>query len=174
MTPKQQRFVSEYLVDLNATQAAKRAGYSPRTANEQGARLLANVSVRSAIAEAKASRAERTQIDADWVLRRLATEVNADLADLYDENGNLRHVREWPMVWRTGLITGVETVQERDGDDAEGNPKYVTVKKIKLSERLRHTELIGRHVDVAAFKDKMEINVVGIADRMKRAEGRVK
>ena len=46
MTTKQQRFVEEYLIDLNATQAAIRAGYSAKTANEQGARLLANVSVR--------------------------------------------------------------------------------------------------------------------------------
>lgn len=49
MTPKQKRFVEEYLIDLNATQAAIRAGYSPKTANEQGARLLANVSIQSAI-----------------------------------------------------------------------------------------------------------------------------
>lgn len=68
MTPKQQRFVEEYLIDLNATQAAIRAGYSARTANEQGARLLANVSIREAITEAQAKRSERTAITADYVL----------------------------------------------------------------------------------------------------------
>jgi phage terminase small subunit len=68
MTPKQEAFVREYLIDLNATQAAMRAGYSAKTANEQGARLLANVSVRSAIEQAKARRAEESSISAKYVL----------------------------------------------------------------------------------------------------------
>lgn len=75
ITPKQQRFVDEYLVDLNATAAAKRAGYSERTANEQGARLLANVSVAAAISAAQSARSQRTQVTADWVLTRLQAEA---------------------------------------------------------------------------------------------------
>ena len=69
MTPKQERFVQEYLIDLNATQAATRAGYSARTANEQGARLLANASIAAAVQEAKDKRAAETGIDAAWVLK---------------------------------------------------------------------------------------------------------
>ena len=69
LTPKQERFVEEYLVDLNATKAAARAGYSERTANEQGARLLVNVSVQKAIQEAKQSRATRIAVNAEDVLR---------------------------------------------------------------------------------------------------------
>lgn len=68
LTPKQKMFVAEYLTDLNATQAATRAGYSARTANEQGARLLANVSVQSAIQEAMDLRSRRTAITQDYVL----------------------------------------------------------------------------------------------------------
>lgn len=68
MTPKQAAFVREYLVDLNGTQAAIRAGYSPRTANEQAARLLANASVAAAVQEAMDKRAERTELTADYVL----------------------------------------------------------------------------------------------------------
>ena len=160
MTPKQQRFVEEYLIDLNATQAAIRAGYSARTANEQGARLLTYVSVRSALADAKARRSERTQIDADWVLRTLAAEKEADMADLYDDAGNIKPVKEWPMVFRTGLVVGVETVQERDGADADGTPQFVSVRKIKLQDRTKTVELIGRHVTVGAFKDRIEIEDV--------------
>ena len=69
LTAKRQAFVAEYLVDLNATQAAIRAGYSAKTANEQGARLLTNVSVAAAIAEAQAERAEKTQRTALHVLK---------------------------------------------------------------------------------------------------------
>ena len=72
MTKKQKRFVEEYLIDLNATQAAIRAGYSPKTANEQGARLLANVSISHAVAKAEAERSKRTGINADRVVKELA------------------------------------------------------------------------------------------------------
>lgn len=72
LTPKQRRFVDEYLIDLNATQAATRAKYSARTANEQGARLLANVSVQAAIQQRMKDREARTEITQDKVLRELA------------------------------------------------------------------------------------------------------
>lgn len=71
LTPKQQRFVEEYLVDLNATQAAIRAGYSERTARSQGSRLLTNADISRAIGAAKQQRAQRTELDADWVLSGL-------------------------------------------------------------------------------------------------------
>lgn len=72
LTPRQERFVAEYLVDLNATQAAIRAGYSPKTANEQAARLLANVSVQAAVHEAQAARQTRTEVTQDQVVTELA------------------------------------------------------------------------------------------------------
>ena len=148
MTPKQQRFVEEYLIDLNATQAAIRAGYSGKTANEQGARLLANVSVRSAIAEAKTKRSEETQVNAAWLLARLAQESVADLSDLYDELGRVKPVKDWPLIWRQGLVAGIEV--ETIGEGAG----HVT--KIKISDRIKRLELIGKHIDVQAFKEKIE------------------
>jgi phage terminase small subunit len=75
MTPRQERFIEEYLVDMNATRAASRAGYSARTANEQGARLLANGSVASAIQAAQQARGGRVQITHDDVLRGLQREA---------------------------------------------------------------------------------------------------
>lgn len=84
LTPKQAAFVAEYLIDLNATQAAIRAGYSARTANEQGARLLAHVSVRAAIVDAQAERARRVEIDQDAVLRRWVTIATADPRELIE------------------------------------------------------------------------------------------
>lgn len=156
LTAKQQRFVAEYLIDLNATQAAIRAGYSEKTAAEQASRLLTNVKVSEAIQAAMKARSERTQIDADWVLKRLARDATADLADLYTEHGTLKPVHEWPIAWRTGLVAGIETVQERDGEDAEGKPVYATVRKVKLLDRTKLVELIGKHVEVGAFKEKVE------------------
>lgn len=82
LTPKQARFVDEYLIDLNATQAATRAGYSGKTANEQGARLLANASVTAAITARQAERSERTEITQDRVLEELWAIATADPNEL--------------------------------------------------------------------------------------------
>ncbi len=78
LTPKQARFVEEYLLDLNATQAAIRAGYSKKTANEQGAQLLAKLSIRQAVAEAQAIRSERTEITQDEVIQGLKKEATLE------------------------------------------------------------------------------------------------
>ena len=71
LPPRQQRFVDEYLVDSNATQAAIRAGYSARTAKQQGSRLLTKADVEHAVAAGKAKLGERTRLTQDWVLERL-------------------------------------------------------------------------------------------------------
>ncbi len=87
MTPRKARFVEEYLIDLNATNAAKRAGYSEKTANTQGSRLLADVDIATAITEARAARTQRNEITADQVLKELglvafgATEQAPRVAD---------------------------------------------------------------------------------------------
>jgi phage terminase small subunit len=158
LSPKQARFADEYLIDLNGTRAAIRCGYSARTAGKIGSELLRNPRVAAAIAVAVAERAERTQIDADWVLRRLTQDVCADVADLYDSSsGDLRPVHEWPEAWRTGLVAGIDTAQERAGEDADGRPTYVTVRKLRLADRTRLIELLGKHVDVGAFRERVEL-----------------
>lgn len=79
LTRKQQRFVEEFLIDLNATQAAIRAGYSKATAAAQASRLLTNANVAETIAAAQAKQAERAEIDTAWVIARLVDEAqNAD------------------------------------------------------------------------------------------------
>jgi phage terminase small subunit len=151
LTPKQQRFVEEYLIDLNATQAAIRAGYSAKTAQEQASRLLSNAMVSQAVSEAQARRSERTGIDAAWLLTRLALESTADVADLYDEHGGLKSVHDWPLIWRQGLVAGLDVEEIREEGAVVG-----IIRKVKLSDRIKRLELIGRHVDIGAFKERVE------------------
>lgn len=151
LTAQQARFVEEYLIDLNATQAAIRAGYSAKTAKQQGNRLLTNADVAGAVFAAQAKRSARTEIDADWVLRRLADEATADLADILDGSGAIKPVADWPLIWRQGLVAGID-VQE---DMLEGVKVGQTV-KVKLSDRIKRIELIGKHVDVQAFRERTE------------------
>lgn len=170
LTPKQSRFVDEYLLDLNATQAAIRAGYSGRTANEQGAQLLAKPHVKAAIDAAIAKRSHETKIDAEWVLQRLALEADADLADLYFENGAIKPVSEWPKIWRQGLVAGVEHVEVKD---REGNATGDVIVKLRLSERLRRLELIGKHIRVNAFQETIQHKGLdALAERLERAHKR--
>lgn len=167
LTPKQQRFVDEYLVDLNGTQAAIRAGYSAKTANEQAARLLAKASVKAAIDGAKAMRSERTRIDADHVLARLVEIDQLDVIDILDNAGNLLPIREWPKAWRQ-TISGVD-IQEIMSGDTE-----TVIRKIKWPDKLRNLELIGKHVGVNAFREVVDVTVnVSLADRIARARERV-
>lgn len=172
LTPKQQRFVDEYLIDLNATQAAIRAGYSEKTAASQGERLLRNVEINAAINAARSERSQETKIDAAWVLKRLAAEAQADVADLYDDDGNLLPVKQWPLIWRQGLVAGidVEDLFEGRGEDRE---RIGRVLKIKLSDRVRRLELIGKHIGVNAFQDIVEHKGLdSLADRLARAAKR--
>ncbi len=79
LTDRQARFCEEYLIDLNATQAAIRAGYSEKTANEQGAQLLAKLSIQEKITELKAERAKRTEMTQDSVIQELAAVARAEI-----------------------------------------------------------------------------------------------
>ena len=78
LTDKQRAFVAEYLVDLNATQAAIRAGYSPKTANQQGPENLVKPGIQVAIAAAQQARIKRTHIDQDYVMFRLQREAELE------------------------------------------------------------------------------------------------
>ncbi|MBM3606484.1 MAG: terminase small subunit [Alphaproteobacteria bacterium] len=153
LTAKQARFVDEYLVDLNATQAAIRAGYSAQQARSIGHQNLLKPAIAEAIAAAQAARAQRTAIDADWVLRRLADEAVADLADILTENGAVKPVKDWPPIWRQGLVAGLDVAE----NTVEGVKVGQTV-KVKLSDRIKRIELIGKHVNVQAFREKVDIS----------------
>lgn len=151
LTPKQRRFVDEYLVDLNGTAAATRAGFSERSAKAKASQLLAMPHIAEAIASAQQDRASRTKIDADWVLSRLAEEANADLADLYDDEGALRPIQDWPDIWRKGLVAGIDVEEVK-----EEGVVVAIVRKVKLSDRIKRIELIGKHVSVQAFREQVE------------------
>ena len=156
---KQQLFVDEYLLDPNATQAAINAGYSEKNARHTASRLLTKANILKSIIEGKTSRSERTKIDADWLLSRLADEAEADMADLYHPvTGALKPMAEWPLIWRTGLVSGVEVQQEFEYIDGDKIPSGV-VTKVKLSDRIKRLELVGKHVDVKAFGERVELDV---------------
>lgn len=153
MTPKRERFVAEYLVDLNATQAAIRAGYSAKTANEQGARLLANASVASAVKTALEKRAERTEITQDRVLQEIARIAFSDLRRMFGENGGLKRPEDLDDDTAAALAS-IEVVTRSAGKNGEGETEVEHVHKVKAWDKARALEMLGRHL--AMFTDKTE------------------
>ncbi len=151
LNDKQEMFCREYLIDLNATQAAIRAGYSEKTSNEQGARLLANVSVQIRISELKAQRNDRIDVDADYVLKRLFEIDQMDVLDILLANGELKPIKDWPKTWRTTL-SGMD-VTEMSGGSAG------LLKKIKWPDKVKNLELLGKHISVQAFKEQVDQKV---------------
>ncbi|MEF2146661.1 MAG: terminase small subunit [Desulfovibrionaceae bacterium] len=147
LTPKQAAFVAEYLIDLNATQAAIRAGYSARTAGSQGERLLKKVEIQIALAEAQQKRAERTEISQDRVLLEYSKLAFHNPQDFYDDKGNLIEVHKLPRDV-AAAITSMEV-----SVDAEGKSK---LQKIKLADKKGALDSVARHLGM--FNDSLNLN----------------
>ncbi len=146
LTEKQQRFVDEYLIDLNATQAAIRTGYSVKTANEQGARLLANVSIQQKIAEKMAERSKRTGVNQDRVVLELAKIAFVNAADVIDPESAT--IKEGATNDDTAAIQSVK-VKKGKGEGVE--------REIRLNDKLKALELLGKHLGM--WNDKTDVNI---------------
>ncbi len=157
LTPKQAEFVEQYIIDLNGTQAAIRAGYSPRTANEQAARLLTKVSVRSALTEAMKARENRTHITQDRVLQELARIAFFDLRKLYREDGSMKGMHELDDD-AAAVLAGVDVVETMKASVEDGEiihtPEFT--KKAKVFDKGTALTLAMRHLGM--LKDKTELS----------------
>jgi len=160
LTPKQERFVAEYLIDLNATQAAIRAGYSAKTAPEQASRLLSNVKVSEAVQSAMQARAQRTEITQDMVLRELAKIGFSDIRKVVRWGATELRATEGkdgePVI---EPYHGLSLISADDVDDAtaaaiaevsEGRDGL----KVKLHDKKGALVDIGRHLGM--FKERVE------------------
>ena len=157
LTAKQERFVAEYLVDLNATQAAIRAGYSKRTARSQGQRLLTNVDIAKAINAAVARRSERTEIEADAVIRELAKIGFANMLDYITigKDGD-PYVDLSKLTREQAAAIGEVTVEDFTDGRGEG-ARDVRRVKFKLADKRGALVDLGRHFGL--FTDKAVVNV---------------
>lgn len=152
MTPKQQRFVDEYLIDLNATQAAIRAGYSAKTARQIADENLSKPDIAAAVEKAMAERALRTEITQDMVLRELAKIGFSDIRKLFTEDGSLLPVAELSDD-AAACLASIEIVTRkvRGGDDDETE----NVSKIKVWDKRAALVDIGKHLGM--FRERVEL-----------------
>lgn len=147
LTKKQKRFVEEYLIDLNATQAAIRAGYSVDAAKEIGCENLTKPNIATEISKALAERSRRTGINQDRVINELAKIAFVKMSDIVDEQCRIRKdAKEEDL----GCI---ESIKVKTSTSA--NMKSVE-REVKLSPKLKALELLGRHLGM--WNDKIDIN----------------
>lgn len=148
LTEKQQRFVDEYLIDLNATQAAIRAGYSAKTADVQGSRMLGNVKVQQAIAEAMAKRSKRTGVNQDRVVLELAKIAFVKMTDIVDSEGRIRSNAT------DDDLSCIESIKYKEFDNEYGGS---VEREVKISSKLKALELLGKHLGM--WNDKLDVNI---------------
>jgi phage terminase small subunit len=151
---RRERFVEEYLIDGNATRSAIAAGFSEKGASVAGVRLLANAKVLTGILEGRAKLTEKSGIDAQYVMRRMVEVDELDVADILDDSGDILPIRDWPMTWRT-LISGIDLSETREGRGADA--RVYLLKKVKWPDKIKNLEMIGRHINVMAWNEKLAL-----------------
>lgn len=173
LTAMQEAYAQEYTkCPENQTQAAINAGFSPNTAAVKASVMMRDERIQKRISELMEERNKRLRVSADYVLIRLVEIDQMDVIDILNDDGTLKPIREWPKIWRTTL-SGFDlssTIMNMDETSIE-----TILKKIKWPDKVKNLELIGKHVDVNAFKERLEVSgTVTIADRMAKARRRVK
>ena len=152
LTAKQAAFVKEYLIDLNATQAAIRAGYSNNRADAMGHENLRKPVIAQAVQEAMKARGERTEVTADRVLAEYAKLAFLDPRRFYDSNGGLIPVPLLPADVAAAL-SSMEVSTERSKDSE--NPTFADVTKIKFVDKKGALDSVARHLGM--FNDKLAL-----------------
>lgn len=164
LSRKQRRFVDEYLMDLNATQAAIRAGYPVKAARQVGSENLSKPAIADAIARAMAERSRRTGLAADRVLHELGRMALGDPRTLF-RDGKLVPVDQLTAD-DAALVAGVK-VKLAPGVDENGERIIEEFVEVKLVDKLAAIQLCMRHLGM--LKDKVEVEVnEGLAARMAR------
>lgn len=159
LTPRQAAFAREYLIDLNATQAAIRAGYSEKTARAQGNRLLTNAYISAAIAEGQQERAERLQIDADTVLQEIAKLAYVNMRDFIRITPNGDAYIDLSDLTRDQAAALAEITVEDFLDGRGEDSREVRRVKIKLADKKGSLELLGKHLGL--FTDRVDLTSGG-------------
>ena len=144
LTPRQQRFVEEYLLDMNATQAAIRAGYSKKTARSQGQRLLTYADLLNQIWIAPQKRSERIEISQDRVLREYARIAFFDPRKLFQKDGRPIDITSLDDDTAAALV-GLDVLEEYDGTGRDRRFIGYT-KKYKIADKLKALDALREHL----------------------------
>ena len=152
LTPKQARFVQKYLIDLNAAQAAIRAGYSAKTARVIGHENLIKPDIAAAIEKAMAERAERTRLTADWVIDELRKLAGANMADYMKSTPEGDPYLDFSRLTREQTAALAEVTVEDFLDHCGEEARSVRRVKFKLHDKRAALVDLGRHLGIFVHK----------------------
>lgn len=152
MTAKRQRFVEEYLIDLNATRAAIRAGYSIKTARVQGNRMLTNVDIQEAVQARREALKKKTGLTQERVLDEYRKLAFFDVRKMFDEDGEPLGVKELDDD-TAACIVGLDVLEERDDEGILTG----YVKKYKIADKKGALDSAARHLGL--FNDKLKVDI---------------
>lgn len=165
LTPKQERFVDEYLIDLNASAAYRRAyvGAKESSSRVQASRMLADPNIASRIAKRMKEREERTHITQDRVLKELARLAFSDIRKAFHEDGRLKLPQELDDDTAAALA-GIDTVTSSVHGGDEEAPMSLTTKKVKIADKNASLTLAMRHLGMLNDKLQIDAPMVRIKD----------
>lgn len=152
---RRKAFIEAYIANGgNATEAAKAAGYSEKTARQQGARLLSNVAIREELEKRQAALATKHELTADVVIHDMARVIHFDPRRLFDDDGQLKHVKDLDEDV-AAVLTGIETVQL-------GSPEApVVIKKLKWESKATAREQAMKHLGLFEKDNKQRAGLLG-------------
>ncbi|MDL9985955.1 terminase small subunit [Providencia rettgeri] len=164
LNAQMERFCQEYIkAPTNQTDAALAAGYAAGSACKRASQLMKDPRVIDRIAQLMQQRNKRKKLDADSVLERLVNMLDADIADILTNTGDIKPISEWSPIWR-------KSVAAFDIIDIDGDTR---IKKVKLLDKVKILELVGKHVDVNAFRERYQVDVtISLADKLAAARKR--
>lgn len=160
LTPRQMALVDILLTTENISfrEAGEKAGFSQKNAEQTASRALKLPHVQAYYQEQLAARAKRVGVDADYVLKRLSDIDQMDIGDILQENGKLKPIHQWPKIWR-------QMIHSFD----------LKTGKIRLPDKLKNIELIGKHIGVRAFAELVEVDMKeGFGERLAAAAAKIK
>lgn len=154
LTQKQAAFVKEYIKDFNGLRSAIAAGYSPKSARAQACENLTKPNIQKNIAKEVEARCKRLEFDADRVLQRLIQIDKMDIRDIFNDDWTIKPLNEWPDIWCERLtVVDIKEFSEGNGD---AHKRTALLKKLRWPDKLKNLEMIGRHVNVQAWRDKVQ------------------
>ena len=148
LTKKQKLFIDEYLIDLNATQAAIRAGYSVNDAKEQGYENVTKPHIQEAIAKSMAERSKRTGVNQDRVVLELAKIAFVKMTDIVDDHGRIKGTAT------DDDLACIESIKYKESDNEFGGS---VEREVKIGSKLKALELLGKHLGM--WNDKVDLNI---------------
>ena len=162
LTQKQSKFVEEFMKCNNASDAYRRSynceNMKPASIHRAAKGVLDNSKVAARLASIRARAEEIAAVDASYILKRLRQIDELDVLDIFDDEFRMRPLGEWPKAWRQS-ISGIDVSSLRKVMASGGDPEVLeeVIKKIKWPDKTKNLELLGKHVDVQAFKDKVDV-----------------